>query len=471
METKTPTPLRIVVMVLFALSCFGLLLFLWISFGGSSPLAAKGYRFEVQLPAANNIAQQADVRISGVPVGKVVAIKRDGTHARVTLQIEPKYAPLPSDIRVALRRKTLLGETYIELTPGSKGAPRLKEGATLPASHAQQDVPLDQILNAFDPKTRQDLQTWFEGWGVGVKNRAPEISADFSHFAGVLDASNDLLGVMAQQKQALSNLIRDTGTTFATIGDRNSRVSQLITASDTAFRATASQARNLTGTFQALPGFFGALRGTLSATQRISRPLTPAFNELQPAAQLFKPTLDRALQLSPTLRSVANRLDPVLNAAPAGLSAAVKVIDATEPLLPRLRFLARYLVPIVGYAYEFRQEISATWPKGAAATNAVSIDPGTNQPMHYLRAPIVFPSEALTIATHRQPYSRANPYLAPNGLSKLLTGNLEAFDCRNTSNSLTVPAWPPGTAPKCITQGPITVDGKTASCPERTPAP
>ena len=128
-------------------------------------------------------------------------------------------------------------------------------------------------------------------------------------------------------------------------------------------------------------------------------------------------------------------------------------------------------MPIVGYAYEFRHEVTLSWPKGAAATDAVSIDPGSNQPMHYLRAPIVFPSESLTIATHRQPYSRNNPYLEPNGLSKLLTGNLESFDCRNTSNSLTVPAIPPGTAPKCITQGPITVDGKTAYFPELSPAP
>ena len=34
-------------MVLFALSCFGILLYLWVSFGGSTPLKPTGYRFEV----------------------------------------------------------------------------------------------------------------------------------------------------------------------------------------------------------------------------------------------------------------------------------------------------------------------------------------------------------------------------------------------------------------------------------------
>ena len=31
--------------MIFAFSCFGLLLFLWLSFGGSIPLKPKGYRF------------------------------------------------------------------------------------------------------------------------------------------------------------------------------------------------------------------------------------------------------------------------------------------------------------------------------------------------------------------------------------------------------------------------------------------
>ena len=37
-----------------------------------------------------------------------------------------------SDMRAILRQKTLLGETYIELTPGTPGAKPLKEGARLP---------------------------------------------------------------------------------------------------------------------------------------------------------------------------------------------------------------------------------------------------------------------------------------------------------------------------------------------------
>ncbi len=51
MQKRAPTLANLLVIVLFVLSCFGLLLFLWESFGGSVPLKPQGYRFSVNLPA------------------------------------------------------------------------------------------------------------------------------------------------------------------------------------------------------------------------------------------------------------------------------------------------------------------------------------------------------------------------------------------------------------------------------------
>ncbi len=64
-------------MVLFAASCIGLLLFLWISFGGSVPFAPQGYRLQAEFDQAVQLAQESDVRISGVSVGKVVSVSLD----------------------------------------------------------------------------------------------------------------------------------------------------------------------------------------------------------------------------------------------------------------------------------------------------------------------------------------------------------------------------------------------------------
>ncbi len=73
MQKQAPSPLKILIMVVFALTCFGLLLFLWLSFGGPVPLKPKGYEFKVAFPEATQLGLEADVRVAGVSVGTVRA--------------------------------------------------------------------------------------------------------------------------------------------------------------------------------------------------------------------------------------------------------------------------------------------------------------------------------------------------------------------------------------------------------------
>src|SRR3954454_22900715 len=103
-------------MAVFALSCFGILLFLWISFGGSVPLRANKYELRVSFPDATSLAEAADVRLAGVRIGKVRKkdLDRGANRTRVKLAIDKQFAPLPKDTRAILREKTLLGETFVE---------------------------------------------------------------------------------------------------------------------------------------------------------------------------------------------------------------------------------------------------------------------------------------------------------------------------------------------------------------------
>ena len=71
MNKQAPSPARIFTMLAFAGSCIGLLIFLWISFGGATPFAPQGYRVNAEFNQAILLGDQSDVRISGVSVGKV----------------------------------------------------------------------------------------------------------------------------------------------------------------------------------------------------------------------------------------------------------------------------------------------------------------------------------------------------------------------------------------------------------------
>jgi phospholipid/cholesterol/gamma-HCH transport system substrate-binding protein len=133
---NAPSLSRIIVMIAFAFSCFAILLYLWVSFGGGVPLQAKGYRITAPFPEATTLANESDVRISGVKVGEVKTKELDlkGNATKVVMEIEPKYAPLPVNTRAILRQKTLLGETYVELTPGDRTADKIPDGGSLKAT-------------------------------------------------------------------------------------------------------------------------------------------------------------------------------------------------------------------------------------------------------------------------------------------------------------------------------------------------
>src|SRR5437588_6948542 len=108
MQKQPPSLPRLIVIAVFTLSCFGLLTFLWLSFGGAVPLKPQGYEFHIRFPQATQLANQADVRISGVPIGKVETVTRSGSNTDALVQLQSQYAPIPTDSRAVLRQKTLL---------------------------------------------------------------------------------------------------------------------------------------------------------------------------------------------------------------------------------------------------------------------------------------------------------------------------------------------------------------------------
>jgi ABC-type transporter Mla subunit MlaD len=91
MEKTAPSLGRILAMVVFTLSCFAIVLFLWVSFGGEVPLRPSPYEARVAFPEATSLAENADVRISGVTIGHVgeKRMTGDGHRTLVTLEVDP----------------------------------------------------------------------------------------------------------------------------------------------------------------------------------------------------------------------------------------------------------------------------------------------------------------------------------------------------------------------------------------------
>src|SRR3954451_25169464 len=102
METRPPTVTRILIAVGFALSCFGLALFLWIAFGGPLPLKPEGYRVTVPFQQATpQLAVQSDLRISCVSVAQVKSfhLSENRDYAEAVIYLASQYAPIPDNTK------------------------------------------------------------------------------------------------------------------------------------------------------------------------------------------------------------------------------------------------------------------------------------------------------------------------------------------------------------------------------------
>jgi phospholipid/cholesterol/gamma-HCH transport system substrate-binding protein len=428
---QAPTVGRIVAMVAFTLSCFGILLFLWLSFGGSVPLRPESYRLKVAFPEATQLAQEAEVRISGVKVGSVSSVspnEQTGLTDTV-LEIDARYAPVPRDTRTILRQKTLLGETYVELSPGSNEAGQVSDGGKLAQGQVSDTVELDEILRTFDPLTRSRFSTWLDQQGQAVRSGGDDISAALGNLTPFAEETDEVLAALRRQSGDTRRLVRDTGAVFEALTERQGLLRQLIVNSNRVWDVTARRNEQLADTFRVLPTFLRESRTTTRRLTRFARDTDPLVSQLRPAARELSPTLVDLEALAPDLRGLFRDLDPLVRVSRRGLPAVKRVLEDTRPLLARLTPFLRQLTPIVDYLGLYRREITALLGNDAAVTQAqTGGQRNPSQVLHYLRTQNPTNPEMMAGYPTRLATNRSNPYIEPGGYEKLRTeGHLEVL--------------------------------------------
>jgi phospholipid/cholesterol/gamma-HCH transport system substrate-binding protein len=486
-------PRQVAVMVAFALSCFALLLFLWLSFGGPIPLEPKGYRVTAQFGEATTLATEADVRISGVPVGKVKSIEPDRATglSKVIMQIDPRYVPLRSDVKAILRQKTLLGETYVELTPGTKTAKPIPENGQIPDGSISQAVQLDEVFRAFDPSTRQAFRTWMQTQAMALKGRGADINAALGNLGPFADDASNLLAILRRQQPAVQSLISNTGTVFDALSARDDQLRSLISSSDAVFRVTARRANELQDIFRILPTFQREARATLADLNGFASDADPLVNQLRPAARQLSPTLRDLQATAPDVKAFFHDTDRLITASRTGFPAAARLLDDTKPLLQEFHPFANELLPILTFLKPYKRELTAFFANVVAATQATT--QVGNKRVHYLRTTNPLNPEILAAYPRRIGSNRPNAYTLPGLFSQLGKPTFPVFENRQCGRGIPVisqvvdpalellvpaslvtsveklilPATAAGQipAPPCVLQGKYDFQGKTSQFP------
>jgi phospholipid/cholesterol/gamma-HCH transport system substrate-binding protein len=511
MQKRAPTLGNLLVIVLFVLSCFGLLMFLWESFGGPLPLKPKGYRFSVAFPRSFALAEQSDVRISGVEVGHVVSLGLGGdgrTHA--TIEVAGRYAPIRANMHAILRQKTLLGETYVQLIPEGQRGPFLRDGGQLSNSQVEPSVTLDDILSAFDAKTRRDFQIWQEAVAEGINGRGEQINASFAQLEPFVESANKLVTLLDAQEGAVKALVHNTGVVFNALASRDHQLEGAIANGERTFSAAAEASKAFAAAFRALPGFEHNSTVAFKETDKFAAIANPYLEEFRPTERKLSALLSAAKPFAPQLNGFLTALGPLTKAAKTDLPDMKKSLQLTVPVLENFRPVLHNLDPFLQYLGEYLPELQAFFANVTAATEAseensnVGKDEGPKQ--HLLTAMQVFTPESLAIYSNRTGTNRANAY-PHSGIFSSLASGLPVFSssaCANSSPAVTGPAnetvseellkeltKPPNAgesplanepetankvaAPGCTQQSPFTFNGETSEFPHavyssRTPS-
>jgi virulence factor Mce-like protein len=462
MVTQSPPRAAILVALVFILASVALSLFVWSSLGGGLPLTPKGYRFHATFENASQLQSNADVRIAGIKVGRVVSVDPVGLRTDATIEIDARYAPVPVDTRAVLRQKTLLGETFVTLTTGSRSAPKLPEGGRLAVANIEPTQPLDRVFGVLDPRTRRDLQALFTNGATALRGRGADVNAALGELGPLSDDLDVMLAILDRQRASVGGLVRDAGSVLRTVGSHGAALAEIVDAGSTVASVTARRDHALTATVRALAPLLGTLRTASDAVTRTAGAAGPTLHALRPVAPLVEPALSALRRLAPQIEAVLTDFDATVPVAQRALPAIAHLVGGLGPFVEVVYPTTREITPVIDLVARYRRELAATMNNAAAAQQATS--PGVDgTPVHYIRTLVPIDEESLVGYAQRLPSNRHNAYFAPGGLAHLKDGLL-ASDCRNTTNPQTVPVIGNG-APPCKLQPPWTFDGRTAYFP------
>ncbi|MFF5204435.1 MCE family protein [Streptosporangium sp. NPDC000396] len=238
-------------------------------------LIERPYRINAEFLSSPGLVRGFDVAYLGVRVGRVDEVSLAPGKIVVGLSIN-RDVRLPEGVTAEVRRKSAVGEPYVEISPprsGAGGTP-LAAGATIPL--ARTSVPLDykklfdgvgKLLNAVPP---EDAQTIVHELATGLDGRTTSIRE-------IVDNAHDLTTTLAENTDLLDDLSVELTRLTGTLAGRREKLSQGVTDLAGVTRSIRESRKQLYAALEHGPGFFRQVDNLLrTARPGLSCALTAA---------------------------------------------------------------------------------------------------------------------------------------------------------------------------------------------------
>lgn len=270
------------------------------------------------------------VRMKGVRVGTVetIRIAEDATTVVVTLALDPG-TPVKADTRAVVAAMGLTGLQFIELTGGSKAAPRLKPNTpkstivselstlqTLTGKAEDIAKKTEMVINNLIPLTAEENRTQVR---LILQNTNKLLSA-WSEIAGG-DAPKRVQSILANLDRATAAMDKAARSLGKVATDNASRIASTLASAESASRAISRAVQGL----RPQETLNEIEKGAKALRTRINDPaITQAMTSLSTASK-------ELTTLSSTLNSTVRRRDRQLGA----------ILDHLEDTIRNLKQFAR----------------------------------------------------------------------------------------------------------------------------------
>src|SRR3954447_3495029 len=218
---------------------------------GAGDGGGSGYEVRAIFDDAAYIVKGEDVKVAGAVVGeiKTLDVTKD-KRAAVTLKItKPGFSPFHEGARCPFLPQSLIGEKFVECSPGPDNAPELKKiedgpgkgEHLLPVASTSSPVDLDLINDTLRLPYRQRLALIINEFGTGLAGRGAELNQAIHRANPALRETDRVLAVLADQNKVLANLATESDRALGPIAERRKRVSGFINNADKTAQATAER--------------------------------------------------------------------------------------------------------------------------------------------------------------------------------------------------------------------------------------
>lgn len=262
--------------------------------------------------------QGSDVRMLGVPVGKIDSVEPDGETVKVVMSVD-RGVDLPADVRAVQVIPSVVADRYVQLTPAYTGGEKAGRDITLSLDQTMVPVEVDDLY--------ESVRELSEALGPEGVNNDGALSELLATGAENLKGNGERLGAAFEQLSRASTTLSDSsGNLVDTIKNLNVFVGAL--------RENDTQVRQFNSQMASFNSFLADERDQLgTALRQISLALGDVANFVADHQDALGQTLQDLQPTTEALRDNRDHLKEVLTVLPVALSNLVNAYDAESGML------------------------------------------------------------------------------------------------------------------------------------------